>query len=151
MAFRQRESEDDGSPVNMRKALENPLNGKIEFRSRKNSSPPPKAEPLKKTIVKTADFLPVIKPRSRSRSPVRQIRRGEQGKSIDEIKKMEKAGFVMSGSRNSRLNLLREQQEAEADRNNVTKRIEQTAKKEELIVNHFRKLLLEKQAKGGDQ
>ena len=99
----------------------------------------------KKVTVTEKDFLPTIRVRPRSRSPVRQIRRGEQGKSLDEIQKMEKAGFVMSVSRNSRLNLLREQQAAEAEKNNVAKRIEEKAKKEELIVDHFRQLLLEKQ------
>lgn len=136
MAFRQKDSEDEISPKRL-----SPSSEKLIFRSRKVSTSTGAV-----SVVKEADFLPVI--RERSRSPVRQIRRGEQGKSLDEIQKMEKAGFVMSGSRNARLNLLREQQAAEAEKNNVAKRLEQQAKKEDLIVDHFRQLLIQRQSRG---
>jgi hypothetical protein len=132
MAFR-KQSFDEEEPISpvIRRTSD------IVFQAQKSKS----TLVLQKEVVSQKDFLPDIRvPRSRSRSPVRQIRRGEQGKSIDEIKKMEKAGFVMSGSR-------RRQPEAPPlnEKEVAAKRLEERAKKEELLMDHFRQLVLKKQ------
>ena len=81
--------------------------------------------------------------RSRERSPAgeqRPLRRGEQGKTVEEIAKFQQAGFVMSGSRSSRMNAMRALKEAEAVESNPQSRIAESARREEDIVDHFRHL-----------
>lgn len=81
----------------------------------------------------------------------RPLRRGEQGKSPDEIANYQKSGFVMSGSRSSRLNMLREMQEAESEaakKKDLMTRLEQRSKKEDEIMDGFRKLLMERRSQG---
>jgi hypothetical protein len=77
----------------------------------------------------------------------RQLRRGEQGKTPEEIDRYTKSGFVMSGSRSARMNMMREMQEAEEEKKDLSKRIEERSKKEDQIIDRFRKLLLEKQGR----
>jgi hypothetical protein len=141
MAFRRKssdESSDELSPVS--KIGSEEKISRIVFQSQKNKPTTPRKEQVTKP---DKDFLPDIRvARSRSRSPVRQIRRGEQGKSIEEIKKMEKAGFVMSGSR-------RRQPEAPpvSEKEVAAKRLEERAKKEELLIDHFRQLVIKNNQK----
>lgn len=143
MAFRRRSSDDEEDSESTFGGVLAEGSKRLVFQAQKG-----KEDPLPKSTQKDqADFLPDIRvTRSRSRSPVRQIRRGEQGKSLDDIKKMEKAGFVMSGSRR------RQQAEVAppSEKELATKRIEEKSKKEELLMDHFRKLILEKQKSGSN-
>ena len=88
--------------------------------------------------------------RSRSRTPVKEVRalrRGEQGKSVAQIEKFHQAGFVMSGSRSSRMNAVREMKEAESEENKkkeLLKRVDDRSKNEDKIVDHFRQVLVDK-------
>lgn len=72
-------------------------------------------------------------------APTRDIRRGEVGKDLAEITRLENSGFVMSGSRNSRMNTLKEIETSEPV--NIA---EEKASKEDKLMEHFRQLLLSK-------
>lgn len=77
----------------------------------------------------------------------RAVRRGEVGKDLAEIGRLEGSGFVMSGSRNARMNALREMQEAEE--NKQRDRVAGKEEREEAIVEHFRNILLNKRKESG--
>jgi hypothetical protein len=82
-------------------------------------------------------------------------RRGEIGYQQDEIEKLEKSGYVMSGSRHARMNAVRIRKEnqiysAEEQRALALISLEEKQQKEAALLNDFRTLLKEKQAKWRD-
>lgn len=79
---------------------------------------------------------------SKTTAPTRELRRGEVGKDLNEIAKLESSGFVMSGSRNSRMNAIREINETAA--NEAVNKIAEKQRKEEALIEHFRNILLKK-------
>lgn len=88
--------------------------------------------------------LPGLRQRSRSRDRLeqtRQLKRGEQGKSIEELEKLEKAGFVMTGTRSARINMIREHQARDAEADSLTNRLQEKGKREDALIDHFRSLL----------
>ena len=79
-------------------------------------------------------------------------RRGEIGFSTDEINNWEKSGYVMSGSRHARMNAVRIRKEnqiysAEEQRALALITMEEKQQKEAALVQDFRSMLKEKQAK----
>ena len=101
-----------------------------------------------------------IKPRLQLSEPVlaeddpnpkdRKIRRGEVGKDMNEVVKLESSGFVMTGSRSSRMNMLREIKEAETvtedqRREQLLDKVKARADKEEELISGFRALLRNRQ------
>ena len=79
-------------------------------------------------------------------------RRGEIGFSTDEINNWEKSGYVMSGSRHARMNAVRIRKEnqiysAEEQRALALITMEEKQQKEAALVQDFRSILKEKQAK----
>jgi hypothetical protein len=79
-------------------------------------------------------------------------RRGEIGYDADEIERYEKSGYVMSGSRHARMNAVRIRKEnqiysAEEQRALALITLEEKQQKEAALMNDFRKMLKEKEAK----
>lgn len=79
-------------------------------------------------------------------------RRGEIGYKQDEIEKLEKSGYVMSGSRHARMNAVRIRKEnqiytAEEQRALALITLEEKQQKEAALLNDFRTMLKEKQSK----
>jgi hypothetical protein len=79
-------------------------------------------------------------------------RRGEIGYQQDEIEKLEQSGYVMSGSRHARMNAVRIRKEnqiysAEEQRALALISLEEKQQKEAALLNDFRTMLKEKQAK----
>ncbi len=80
----------------------------------------------------------------------RKIRRGEVGKDMNEVVKLESSGFVMTGSRSSRMNMLREIKEAETvtedqRREELLDKMKARAEKEDELISGFRALLMKRQ------
>lgn len=78
----------------------------------------------------------------------RELRRGEVGKDLAEISRLEASGFVMSGSRNSRANAIKkinDDRAAEEERAKA-ERIANKSKKEDELMEHYRQLLLSKKS-----
>jgi hypothetical protein len=83
-------------------------------------------------------------------SQERRIRRGEVGKDMNEVVKLEKSGFVMTGSRNSRLTLLQQIKDSETvsedqRREELMEKMAARDRKEEELLEGFRQLLMKKQ------
>jgi len=92
-------------------------------------------------------------PREDENPKERKIRRGEVGKDMSEVVKLESSGFVMTGSRNSRMNMLREIKEAETvtedqRREELLEKIKAKSEKEDELIAGFRALLLKKTQQG---
>lgn len=83
----------------------------------------------------------------------RKIRRGEVGKDMNEVVKLESSGFVMTGSRSSRMNMLREIKEAGTvtdgqRREELLEKIKAKSDKEDELLAGFRALLMQKNRPG---
>lgn len=142
MAFRQRR-EDEEECSSSSSSGESVRAGNEKFE--KSVVFKPRRSSRKQEEVNEIVFVPE-RPRSRSRergtSPeqllIRPLRKGEQGKSPEEIAKFQQAGFVMSGSRSSRMNAMRAlKEESVVD---PGAKVVERANREEDIVAHFRDL-----------
>jgi len=89
-----------------------------------------------------------------SKTPVafgdRKMRRGEVGKDMDQVVKLETSGFVMTGSRNSRMTMLNEIKQSETvtddqRKEELLEKMNAREKREEELLSGFRQLLLKKQ------
>lgn len=143
MAFRQRKEESSCSSSDQEATESNfssPQKKQVVFkpRSSKTVSQPVEVEQNNAPLVKYVPERPRSRSRERSQEDERPLRRGEQGKTSAEIAKYQQAGFVMSGSRSSRMNAIRALKKAENDPKGTT--VQDKLKKEEDIVRHFRDL-----------
>lgn len=82
-------------------------------------------------------------------------RRGEVGLSSEQISKFEDLGYVMSGSRNRRINAMRLKKESqvysvEREKQAVIQKFEEKLKREHKLIEEMRGLL-DTKAAGGDQ
>ena len=142
MAFRQRKEESScsSSDQEAESNFSSPQKNQVVFkpRSSKTVSQPVELEQNNAPLVKYVPERPRSRSRERSQEDERPLRRGEQGKTSAEIAKYQQAGFVMSGSRSSRMNAIRALKEAENDPKGTA--VQDKLKKEEDIVRHFRDL-----------
>ena len=113
----------------------------------------PSSQSIKPRLADTSIHQPPPNPPSEdSINPKdRKIRRGEVGKDMQEVVKLESSGFVMTGSRNSRLTMLRELKEAETvtedqRREELMEMMKNRAEKEDELIANFRALLMAKKS-----
>ena len=115
----------------------------------------PSSQSIKPRLADTHSPTPQAPPISPSEDSInpkdRKIRRGEVGKDMQEVVKLESSGFVMTGSRNSRLTMLREMKEAETvtedqRREELMEKMKNRAEKEDELIANFRALLMAKKS-----
>jgi hypothetical protein len=102
-----------------------------------------KSKRKKKEDAEPEEKREFVLPRARSRSRDRQPApsHGTHGRSAEDLEKLHKAGFVMTGARSARITMIREHQAKAAEAQSLADRLEKRAQREDDIIDHFRSLL----------